>query len=82
MGIAHIGENMTNNMFTNKETRSDIVGIDVGDYGTTALMADGGLKFQYRKSWLRTSCGLLSATNDITVITPIIDIKDISNERH
>ena len=70
---------MTNNMFTNREVRSDIVGIDVDDYGTTALMADGGLKFQYRKNWLRRSCGLQSATNDITAIT---DIKDISNERH
>ena len=56
---------MTNNIFTNRETRSDIVAIDVGVYGTTALMTDGGLKFQYRKNWLRLSCGLLSATQSI-----------------
>ena len=45
---------MTTNIFTNRETRSDIVGIDVDDMGTLACMADGGLKFQYRKSWLRS----------------------------
>ena len=66
---------MTNNIFTNREVRSDIVGIDVDDYGTTALMADGGLKFQYRKSWLRLH-------NDISDITPISDITNISDEKH
>ena len=45
---------MTTNIFTNREVRSDIIGIDISDIGTIALMGDGGLKFQYRKSWLRS----------------------------